>query len=87
MKIFSERREKEKEIRKYVIAKTLSEKGLQDIKELFRSTKAEARYMGSGRFSLTVKDRDFKQANNKMAQILKELEDKAKSLHITFTVQ
>jgi translation initiation factor 2 alpha subunit (eIF-2alpha) len=86
-KLFLEKPEKEKEIKRVIIARTLSESGLNDLKSLLNIDNAEIRYLGSSNFSMSVKDTDFKKANAKMEEIIKALKDKAKHLHIQFDVK
>ena len=70
--------EREKSVKKTVILKSLSPSGLYDIQQALNTTQAEIHYLGSSVFSVVVKDTDFKRANTKMSQILKEIEDRVK---------
>ncbi len=86
-KLFLEKPEKEKEIKKIITARTLSESGISDLKSLLDIDNAEIRYLGSSSFSVSVKDNDFKKANAKMEEIIRKLKEKAKNLHIQFDVK
>ncbi|MEK6896358.1 MAG: S1 RNA-binding domain-containing protein [Nanoarchaeota archaeon] len=76
--LFAEKEEREKSVKKTVILKSLSPSGLYDIQQALNTTQAEIHYLGSSVFSVVVKDTDFKRANTKMSQILKEIEDRVK---------
>lgn len=86
-KIFSEKREKEKEIKRTVIIKSSSESGLKDIQHVLDTNKADVRYLGSSKFSVIVKDQEFKQANIKIAQIIKEMEEKARARKVAIEIK
>jgi translation initiation factor 2 alpha subunit (eIF-2alpha) len=86
-KIFTEKREKEKEIKRTVTIKSTSESGINDIQQVLTTAKADVRYLGSSKFSVIVKEKEFKQANTKIAQILKEMEEKARALKVQFEVK
>jgi translation initiation factor 2 alpha subunit (eIF-2alpha) len=86
-KIFSEKREKEKEVIKVVIAKSMSESGLNDLKSLFADGKAEIHYLGSSKFSVSVKAKDFKKANHELVQYMEQLRSKAKTLKVSLEIK
>ncbi len=86
-KIFVEKREKEKEIKKTIIVKTISPTGLLDLKHVLQTDKASIRYLGSSKFSIIVHDKDFKHGNTKMDTIIKEMENRAKELKVKFEVK
>lgn len=80
--IFSEKREKDKEIKKIITLKSQGESGLLDIQEILKTDKAQVRYLGSSKFSVIVKDREFKAANVKLTAVITEIEERAKQKHI-----
>lgn len=86
-KILSEKREKDKEIKKTIVVKTHDDNGLEGIQSVLTTDKAEIRYLGSSRFSVTVKDKEFKTANTKMNVLLEELKDRAKKKHVILEVK
>lgn len=77
-KALAEKQDKFREARKIAIIKTQSETGLLDIQEILSKTNADIHYLGSSRFSISIKDKDIKQANNKLATILEEIKERAK---------
>lgn len=77
-KLFAEKEEREKSVKKTVTLKSLSPSGLLDIQNVLTTKDAEVHYLGSSVFSVSVKDLDFKRANTKIAAVIKEIEDRAK---------
>lgn len=86
-KILAEKREKEKEIKRTITIRSQSESGLKEIQHVLESNKAQVRYLGSSKFSIAVKDKEFKKANVKMSQILKEMEERARSLKVNLEIK
>ena len=81
-KIFSERKEKEKEVREKIKLTTIESQGLQDIKKVLVTDEAKISYLGSSKFSITVKADDYKTANLKMEKVIENIKEKAKKLHV-----
>ncbi len=77
-KLFAEKEEREKSVKKNVMLKSLSPSGLIDIQHTLTTKDAEIHYLGSSVFSVSVKDTDFKRANTKMAAVITEIETRAK---------
>ncbi len=86
-KILSEKREKDKEIKKTIVVKTQSDGGLYDIQSVLATDKADIRYLGSSKFSITVKEKEFKAANTKMNTLLEELKERAKKKHVLIDIK
>ena len=86
-KIFAEKKEKEKEASKIIILKSIKESGLKDIKEVLKIKDAKINYLGSSKFSINVKEKNYKIANLKLEKIIEEIKSKAKSLEIKFEVK
>ena len=86
-KIFAEKKEKEKEVSKIIILKTNKESGLKDIKESLKTDEAKINYLGSSKFSILVKDKNYKNANSKLDQIIEEIKKKAKTSGIKFELK
>ena len=86
-KIFAEKKEKEKEVAKTIILKTNKESGLKNIKESLKTDKAKINYLGSSKFSVLVKDKNYKTANLKLEKLIDGIRKKAKSLEIKFEVK
>ena len=85
-KIFAEKKEKEKEVSKIIILKTNKESGLKDIKESLKTDEAKINYLGS-KFSILVKDKNYKNANSKLDKIIEVIKSKAKSSGIKFELK
>jgi translation initiation factor 2 alpha subunit (eIF-2alpha) len=81
-KIFSiSKKEKEKEVKEKISIKTKSGTGLSDIKQILKTDKAEIRYIGSSKFSISVKSKDYKTANALLEEVIEEIKSKAKKLN------
>lgn len=85
--LMSEKEEKEKTVEKRFMLKTYSDKGVSDIKEILNLQNTEIHYLGGSAFSVSVKGRDFKQANSNLEKTLKEIEQKAKSKKAFFEIK
>jgi|SRR3989344_249388 len=77
-RILSEKKEKEKEVKKIISIKSFSDSGTKDIKEILNIKDTEIHYLGSSKFSITAKAKDFKEANIKVLSIIQEIEKRAK---------
>lgn len=86
-KILSEKKEKEKEIKRTLTLKSQGERGLFDIQEVLETNKAEVHYLGSSKFTVIVKDKEFKTANTKMLSLLEEFKERAKKKHCTLEIK
>lgn len=86
-KIFAEKKEKEKEVSKIITLKSNKESGLKDIKESLKINEARINYLGSGKFSIIVKEKHYKDANSKLDKIIEEIKIKAKSFGIKFEIK
>lgn len=86
-KLFSEKREKEKEVEKIITLKTISESGVTDIKKLLENNEAEIHYLGSSKFSVAMKAKDFKKANHQLTEYLEALRKRAKDLKIQMEIK
>lgn len=86
VKILGEKSEKEKEIKKLFKLTTLASSGINDIREILGNSSSEIRYLGSSRFSITAKAKDFKEANRIISSILEEIKAKAKAKHAHFEI-
>lgn len=84
-KIFTKsKKEKEKIVKEKITIRSNSESGLFDIKEILKTDKAEIRYLGSSKFSIEIKAKDYKTANVEMESLINELKSKAKKHHVIF---
>lgn len=86
-KVLAEKREKERETKKIITIKTPSDAGLYDIQKILETDRAEVHYLGSSRFSVTVKDKEFKAANAKILLVLEEFKERAKKKGALFEIK
>jgi len=86
-KIFAEKKEKEKEVSKIITLKSNKESGLKDIKKSLKTNEARINYLGSAKFSVIVKEKNYKDANSKLDKIIEEIKIKAKSFGIKFEIK
>mgnify|MGYP001585905612 FL=1 len=85
-KFLAEKIEKEKEVKKTFKLSSNLPTGIYDIKEILSVSNIEIRYLGSSRFSISAKARDFKEANKKLSSILQNIERKAKERKAHFEI-
>ena len=84
-KILSEKKEKEKIVKKTIKIKSFSQTGINDIKSALESAKnVEIRYLGSSKFSISSKGKDFKDANNKVQSAIEQVKNKAHERKLIF---
>ncbi len=87
IKVFSEKREKEKEVKSIIIIKSNAENGIEKIKSVLVANKADISYLGSSKFSVSVKANDFKKANSILNEVLEEIKSKAKLNKVIFEIK
>jgi translation initiation factor 2 alpha subunit (eIF-2alpha) len=75
---FSEKEEKDRSVGRKFILRSEGENGVGDIKEILDFDNVEIHYLGSSRFSIEAKGKDFKEANIKMQNVFDEMEKRAK---------
>ena len=86
--IFSEKKEKEKEAKKAITLKSDAPSGLQEIKETLKEGKeVQIKYLGSSKFSIAAKGKDFKEANAKVDAAISQIAQKAKDKKIEFSAE
>ena len=86
-KILSEKREKEKVVKKTFILKSFSPSGLTDIKEILNIKDAKINYLGSSQFSISKSGKNLKDAEREIASILEKIEKKAKEKKAFFEIK
>lgn len=88
-KLLSERTEKEKIIKKSFTITTNSPTGISDIKEILTTNleNIKIKYLGSSKFSITIKGKNFKETNKELTEILEKIEQKAKSKKANFKLK
>ena len=87
-KIFAEKKEKEKEVKKKIVLKSTSPNGINEIKEVLQEAKnIEVTYLGNSKFSLFAKAKDFKKANQKIQNAIEIIKTKAKEKKLVFEAE
>ena len=75
-------------IKKEINLITNQENGLELIKEILGKIKeAEINYISAGRYSMKTETEDMKKSDNKLKEILKEIEKKAKEKGMEFSIK
>ena len=77
-KILSEKKEKEKTVKRTLTLKSTSPSGVEDIKSILDIKNVKIHYLGSSKFSIEASGKDFKEANSKIDPALEEIEKRAK---------
>ena len=85
--MFVEKEEKDKEIKRIATVKTMSEDGINKIKQVLTTSNAQVNYLGSSKFSIIVKNKEVKQANATMDRVVKEMKEKAKELQVVLEIK
>jgi translation initiation factor 2 alpha subunit (eIF-2alpha) len=82
----AEKKKKNQEMKQILKVKCLEDNGVKKIKELFKfdDEKIKITYLSAGQFKLTLSVEDFKQGKKQMAEIMEELESKAKKNNCEF---
>ncbi len=84
LKILKEKKEKEVFVKKKFSLTSQAEDGITKIKKI---VPADATYLAAGKFLLTIKNKNYKEANLKISQLLEEIEKKAKQENCVFSVE
>ena len=85
LRILSERKDKEKEVKKKITLKSFSQTGINHIKEALQEAKnVKTNYLGSSKFSISAKAKDFKEANQKIQTAIDKIKAKAKEKKLIF---
>lgn len=84
LKVLSEKREKEKIVKKCFTLKSISPSGLSDIKFILSPYNSQILYLGSSNFSLTLSAPNYKDAEAQAESILSKIEEKAKAKFLKF---
>jgi len=84
-KILLEKKEKDKEVKTKITIKSISPSGIKDIKSVLEETKnVEISYLGSSKFSISAKGKDFKEANQKIQNAIDKIKSKVKEKKLIF---
>ncbi len=84
--ILKEKVEKKKEVKKIFKLSSNSKEGINEIKYILDIPDVDIRYLGSSKFSLLLKEKDFKEANKKIAAVIEELKSRSKQKHAVFEI-
>lgn len=84
LKILEEKKEKEISVKKRFSLSSQAEDGMTKIKKILPE---EATYIAAGKFSITIKDKNYKDANTKLNSLLQEIEEKAKKENCLFSLE
>ncbi len=84
--ILKEKGEKEKEVKGIFKLSSNASHGVLDIKDILSVKNGDIKYLGSSRFSISFKARDFKEANKKLLDALEEIKSRAKEKKAHFEV-
>lgn len=85
--LLKKREETERKVKKIITLKTLSESGIEDMQEILQAKDVEISYLGSSQFSISLIDKNFKEANVKLNKILEGIEEKAKEKKATLEIK
>ena len=84
-RILAEKKEKEKVVKKSFTIKSFSPSGIKEIKEILQSAKGtEMSYLGSSKFSVSAKAKDFKEANTQVQNVIEQIKNKAREKKMVF---
>jgi translation initiation factor 2 alpha subunit (eIF-2alpha) len=88
LKIVDSQKQKKAIIKKEMLLTTTESNGLILIKNLLGNiNEAEIKYVSAGKYSIKIESDDLKKADNKLKEILKDIEKKAKSQKIEFSIK
>jgi translation initiation factor 2 subunit 1 len=74
-------------VKKEIILKSTASNGIEAIKNILSDIKeVEIRYLSAGKYSLKKEDKDLKEADQKLREIIEIIEKKAKSRDIDFSI-
>lgn len=84
LKILREKREKEVTVKKKFSISSEAEDGIKRIKKVLPE---EATYIAAGKFLLTIKNKNYKEANAKITKILQETKERAEKEKCVFSAE
>ncbi|MAG27966.1 hypothetical protein CMI47_20770 [Candidatus Pacearchaeota archaeon] len=76
-KILADRPEKQKTIKKTFKLMSIGPSGIKDLKAILETKEAEINYLGSSKFSISIKTTNPKEAEVLLEKILKQIKEKA----------
>lgn len=88
LEILLSQKQKKATIKKTINVKSYEPEGIEIIKEIFKSIKdANAKYISAGVYSIEAESENIKKADQKIQEILKEIEKKAEKLKAIFNIK
>lgn len=87
LEILKKRKEKKVEVKAKFELKTTKQGGINMIKKILSEYEENIKYQKAGEYILTIKAKDYKQANKKRDKILEQIEQKAEQKDIEFEVE
>lgn len=84
LKILKEKREKEVIVKRKFCLSNQEENGIVKIKKILPE---QATYIAAGKFLLTIKNKNYKDANAKLNTLLEDIEKKAKQENCAFSLE
>ncbi|MFH1585250.1 MAG: hypothetical protein ABIB79_00600 [archaeon] len=88
LEILNKQKQKKAFVKKQISLTTTESNGLEFIKDILGKIKnAEIKYVSAGRYTIKTEDKDPKTADNKLKEILENIEKEAKKSQIEFSVK
>ena len=88
LEILREQKQKKAIIKKEISLKTTKPNGLELIREILGNIKEiEIKYLSAGRYILKIESIDLKKADNKLKELIYQIEEKSKKLGLEFSVK
>jgi len=85
--ILNSQKKKKSIIKKEFFLKTTNPNGMTLIKNMLNTNEAEIRYLAAGKYSIKIESSDLKKADNKIQEILKNIENQSKKKGFEFSVK
>ena len=88
IKKITQKKQKDVEIKKILKLKCLEDDGIKRIKKILtiKDAKIKVNYLTAGKFQITIKSENYKQANQELDKILQDIEKDSKSNKCDFEV-
>jgi len=88
LEILNAQKQKKAIIKKQFSLTITKSNGLELIKKILKEIKdVEIKYISAGKYSIKTEDKDIKKADNKLKQIISEIEKQAKKIHAEFHIK
>ncbi len=84
LKILREKKEKEISVKKNFSLTSQADDGILKIRKILPE---EATYLAAGKFTIIIKNKSYKDANNKLNKLLEDIEKKAKEENCAFSLE